>query len=181
MKYLILLLIISCNVETPVPPAGTVDAIYKWDNPQWDSWLNNEINRSGLLDLPMSDKEEFGIVDVTTMGRVFVEMAYWESKFDPAEAYHETFGLWSRGLFQLSYVDGGRYGCDFTDEISVHDPKANIQCAVRIAVKLVGQDGRFAGRIFGRWLGNSRYYAVLRGTRDYTARALEAIRNVNNL
>ena len=203
MKYLlILLLLVSCTtkcptkpvepkptepvvVETPAPVEQhePVALKFKWNKPEWTKALVDQINISKLSELPLKDKKEFGWKECTDMvlfwGNILVEMAKWESNWKPEAKYHEPMGMWSRGLFQVSFVDKKRYGCPFTDEASVHDPERNIRCAVIIATRLVKQNGRIAGRINRRWQGVARYWAVLRGTRSYTKKALKSIKSVN--
>ena len=62
------------------------------------------------------------------------------------------------------------------------DPIKNIKCAVKIFTALVKErgDNSIAGKsVMKSWLGSSRYWSVLRGSRAYTAKALAAIKAAN--
>ena len=152
------------------------------ENNEYTKWLVDALEKNALITFHPIDEDEFGIKSdpIEFWGNILVEMSYWESKWNPKVKYKESFGVWSRGLFQLSKQDARYYKCDFTTEQSVHDPKANIECAVLIMEKLIKQDNKIAGKINGKWRGGARYWAVLRGTRDYTAKALAAIKQVNS-
>jgi hypothetical protein len=82
-------------------------------------------------------------------------------------------------LFQLSIESGKGYDSSLGAEESLHEPKVNIELAVAIMTKLVKQNGRIAGKTLGKWQGGARYWSVLRGDRDYTAKALASIKAVN--
>ena len=169
---------------TPVKPIETpVGLSFHWNNKDWDSILINALKKSKLMTLVPEDFLEFGSIKnpIEFWGNILVEMARWESSFDPSTEYKESFGVWSRGLFQLSLSDKANYkGIEFTTEESVHDPKLNIEAAVLIMEKLVSQDMRIAGKSGGKWKGGARYWSVLRGTRSYTEKALKAIKEIND-
>lgn len=68
-----------------------------------------------------------------------------ESSFNPADKYHESFGVWSLGLLQLSYEDyPGHARCELRSDGkakatsstpatgNAYDPKANIRCGIAI-------------------------------------------------
>jgi len=193
MKYLIIvLLLVSCNtkqkkeVNKPTklkPITSSMKYTFKWDNQKYTKYLVDSLKTSELIKLKPTDIKQFGVIKdpIRFYGNILVEMAYYESKFNTMEKYKESFGLWSRGLFQLSKEDGKRYKCNFTTEQSVHNAKANIECAILILQKLVKQDNHLAGRVRGKWKGGARYWAVLRGTRKYTKKALQAIKNINKI
>jgi len=189
------IMVTGCSIDDPVipqtPESKPVEVkpiivkpqVYKfrWDNPTYTKYLVDALKSNSLLTLQVNDIKDFGTNDdpIEFWGNIFVEMAYFESKWKPETYYKESFGLYSRGLFQLSKVDGKRYGCDFTTEKSVHNEKANIECAVLVMEKLVKQNGSIAGKVSGKWQGGARYWSVLRGTRKYTAKALKAIKGAN--
>jgi len=188
MKYLIIFILVSCGYNDCCyqdkschknKANSKIISRYRWNNHVWDAILLDEIGRTGINRLVIRDAKKFGIVDAVSLGRVFVEIAYWESKFNVNSSYLESTGHWSRGLFQLSLVDGRRYGCKFQTERDVMIPERNIRCAVKIMYQLVARDHHIAGIYNRRWLGGSRYWSVLRGTRRYTRNALRAIRSCN--
>lgn len=175
-----------------IPPTVTPviiksDYDFDWNNKAWSKVLVTAIKESSLIvDLPiLDDREEFGYVDgcdpVLFWGRLMVAMAKWESNYDPESTYMESFGLYSRGLFQVSLVDANRYGAPFTTEESVNVPELNIIGAVKVLAKLVSSDIRIGGKVSDRWKGGARYWSVLRGTRSYTAKALSHIKDANNV
>lgn len=171
-------------VVIPLPVDMEVPEVlytFRWDNADFTSYLVEALEGSELTELNPDDGSDFGDMKdpVKFWGNILVEMAYYESHWKTTASYKESFGVWSRGLFQLSAVDGPRYNCNFTTEDSVHDAKANIDCAVKVMTKLVKQNGRIAGYVSGKWQGGARYWSVLRGTRDYTKKALIAIKGAN--
>jgi len=161
----------------------TTTSTFAWNNSSWDSYLVDALKKSNLISLKPEDASEFGTNKdaIIFWGNILVEMAKWESSWKPETEYKESFGVWSRGLFQLSLSDKNNYsGITFTSEEDVHDPKKNIEAAVIILDKLVTKDNRIAGKVSNAWKGGARYWSVLRGDRDYTAKALLAIKNANN-
>lgn len=169
-------------VHTPSGPY-----IFDWKNEEWDRILIDEIRKSGLIKIlpTLKDKEAFGytpdIDPVIFYGRILVAMAKYESNYNPDAVYKESFGVYSRGLFQISLVDAKRYNAPFTTEESVNVPELNIIGAVRVFAKLVENDRYIGSRIGGRWKGGARYWSVLRGTRAYTKEALNYIKHANDI
>ncbi|MDX2235699.1 MAG: transglycosylase SLT domain-containing protein [Hyphomonadaceae bacterium] len=96
------------------------------------------------------------------------ELARYESNFDPAARVQETFTdasgqrVVSRGLLRLSPDAANGAGCAITNPQQLHDPTANIQCAVRILNRWVTQDQLIAGYSAGAWRGASRTWTSLR-------------------
>lgn len=157
---------------------------FKWKNKDWDKWLVDALRKSNLIKFNPKDKTDFGKESdmIKFWGNILTEMAYWESKWNPGSNYKESFGVWSRGLFQLSLSDHKNYKMNlgWTKEEDVNDPKTNIEAAVIIMDKLVSQDNRIAGKESGKWKGGARYWAVLRGSREYTEKALNSIKKANS-
>ncbi len=96
-------------------------------------------------------------------------LARFESNQDPSVSYTESFNdaqgspVVSRGLLQLSKESANGYGCGIDDEMELHDPAVNIQCAVRILNRWVGQrDGVVAQCVDGNWRGAARYWSPFR-------------------
>lgn len=174
----------------PRPRPQTGDNL-KWNNPAYTQYLLEAINEYGnnLLSVKPADWKNFidkwpktreGVIDF--WANILVEMAFWESKWKTDHKYQESFRdrngnrIWSRGLFQVSIESSQGYKKDhFKQESDLHNPKLNIEMAVMILNKWVGRDGVIAG---GR-KGGARYWSVLRGERDYTKKALNAIRMAN--
>lgn len=96
------------------------------------------------------------------------ELARYESNFDPATRFQETFTdrtgqrVVSRGLLQLSQESANGYGCAIANAQQLHDPTTNLQCAVRILGRWVERDQLIAGYSGGAWRGASRYWSPLR-------------------
>ncbi|WP_218014037.1 transglycosylase SLT domain-containing protein [Rubellimicrobium roseum] len=65
-------------------------------------------------------------------------LARYESNFD-ADAQGGG-GAW-HGLLQISPATARGYGCDATTPAELHDPEANLQCAIRIMSRTVARDG----------------------------------------
>lgn len=99
-------------------------------------------------------------------------MVQEESRFRPQVSYKESFvdskgkKVVSRGLLQISRESANYYDCGFETESDLHDPQQNLSCGVRILDQWVTRDQRLAGHNGRRWVGGSRYWAVLRGKSD---------------
>ena len=97
------------------------------------------------------------------------KLAYFESSYNIDETYQEEFPdndgnrVISRGLLQLSIESAnGNYDCGLLNAQELHEPKINLECAVRIFNKLVVQNRAIAGKVNGRWQGASRYWSPFR-------------------
>ena len=165
------------QVEAPAPLA--------WKNAAWDAELYAAIHQEGLTKLTPQDAKDFAL-DPTKpkhWARLLVEMAKWESNWKPttyAEAFTDAKGrrVVSTGLFQISVESMGGIGCKVT-QAELLTPERNIQCAVKAFAHYVRKDSRIAGLGPGQWRGRARYWAVLRGSNDYTDKALKAIKGAN--
>jgi hypothetical protein len=101
-------------------------------------------------------------------------MAKPESNFKPQSFYQEKFKdaqgrrVISRGLLQISHESANqpRYACDIKQPHSLHDPKVNLSCGVKIMSKWVQTDGVISQQ---RWSkdpkGGARYWSTLRPQR----------------
>lgn len=90
----------------------------------------------------------------------------------------------SRGLLQISLQSAQYYGCKDIASVpaDLHDPIKNLKCSVRIIKTLVAKSQAVAGKdSSGNWRGVARYWAVVRGTTDYTAKSLVAIKKQSQL
>lgn len=82
----------------------------------------------------------------------------------------------SRGLTQMSLASSIALGCDVKTPQDLHDPFKNIQCALRGMNRWAARDqSLFDIDGDNRWGGCSAYFAVCRGTNDYTRKAKAAI------
>tara|TARA_Y100000310_G_scaffold243676_1_gene248221 strand:- start:6409 stop:7041 length:633 start_codon:yes stop_codon:yes gene_type:complete len=181
----------------PMPTQGEETQGFSWANPDWDKTLVEAIESSKLIGAEPKDLSEFGVKKdpVKFWGNILVTMSFWESKWKPDAKYQESFRdrngkrIWSRGLFQLSIESSLGYKCPFKKESDLHDPHLNIKCAVMILERWVTRDKYIANngkksleclRSGSPWYcGGARYWSVLRGSRDYTSKALRAIKEVN--
>ncbi|KKL01402.1 transglycosylase [Rheinheimera mesophila] len=105
---------------------------------------------------------------------LFSAMAKPESNFQPQSFYQEKFKdgkgrrVISRGLLQISHESANqpRYGCDIKHPHSLHDPRVNLSCGVKIMSKWVKTDGVISQP---RWSnapkGGARYWSTLRPQR----------------
>lgn len=137
----------STPTTTPeLPPAGAFpvpnapsDLVLAWSGqPDGAKW-------TAFLDEAMKDLPEAGPI-VTPCKKLTLKpcakqllsiMAKRESGFKPETSFNETghlAGVTSRGLFQLSYDSANQkaYKCGIAKAKDLHDPKTNIQCAVKI-------------------------------------------------
>ncbi len=101
-------------------------------------------------------------------------MAKSESNHSPSGRYQENFNdragkpVISRGLLQISYESAQAYGCELETAQSLHNPRQNLRCAVRILNRWIGGDNRLAGRAEGaQWLGGARYWRALRDNEQH--------------
>jgi|LakMenE18May11ns_1017448.scaffolds.fasta_scaffold9953450_1 hypothetical protein len=145
------------------------------------------IQDQGLTNLSPKDASEFHLNprDPEDWARLFVEMAKWESNWNPKTTYKETTifdaqgnNVISTGLFQISRESVNALGCKVT-QADLLDGEKNIACAVKVFAHYVKRDGRIAGMVGGKWQGGAKYWAVLRGTKTYTAKAFAAIKAAN--
>lgn len=203
MRFLLVLLfLVSCTNQEPptttAPQPKPVINKFKWNHEYNDHFLIKSIKEHGksLLTVKPKDWNQYISVWPTTeqglinfWGNILVEMAYWESKWDGSKKYKENFKdrngkyIYSRGLFQLSLESGLGYKCPFRNNQDIHVDSKNIECAVRILDRWVGRDkvisGKYRAGLKTRYLGGARYWAVLRGHRDYTVKSLNAVKAAN--
>ena len=69
------------------------------------------------------------------------EIFWWavmqaESSGNPRCVYHESFGIDSLGLFQVSFEDAARYACPFKTREDAFDPLKNTICKDLIVERL---------------------------------------------
>lgn len=105
-------------------------------------------------------------------------MAKRESNFKPETIFNETghlTGVESRGLFQISIASANQsaYGCGIKNAKDLHDPKTNIQCAVKILAYQAKKTGTL---INGQKGGCGAYWSVCR-SKDGTSKSFKEISN----
>lgn len=171
----------SCTMQPtkPVVEAQQKPAILlAWglSHPDWDKYLSDAVNSSSLKPDVKLPCKKLNAKDCLI--QTISIMAKYESSFNPAEKYTESFAdasgvkVVSRGLLQVSQESANQkaYDCKITDPKQLHDPKINLECAVKIAVKWINQDGVFFG---GDKLGLGRYWSVGRKSSGSNAKILK--------
>ena len=195
---LLCLFFVSCskNELPPAPKPAPIQASkplkFEWGHEYNDWFLVKAIKNHGQALLTKRPKDWKEYIDVWPSsekelmrfwGNILVKMAYFESKWHGSKSYKENFKdrngkyIYSRGLFQLSLESGLGYKCPFRNSSDVHVDSKNIECAVRILNRWVDRDGVIAGK--NPWRGGARYWAVLRDHREYTRKAMKAIKQAN--
>lgn len=81
----------------------------------------------------------------------------------------------SRGLMQMSLESAQGIGCDVAKPSDLNDPEKNLTCAVKAFAYYITRGGQIATKVDGKWRGAAAYFAVFRGTDDYTAKSRAAI------
>lgn len=119
---------------------------------------------------------------------------YGSARYDSARGWcmkggHAKDGGYviSRGLIQMSLQSAQGYKCPLTDPSELHDPKKNLNCAIRVLNRFVPSPrqyegavrghNRIAGKVNGSWKGGAAYWAVLRDSSGYAKESYTAIRN----
>lgn len=101
---------------------------------------------------------------VLVLSTMAVEIARYESSFNPNSIYHEPppLGIDSIGLYQLSYEDKFSWCLMDRKAKTLQNPLINIECAVPAMASLARRDGYIAkGSSGGGRLGLSRYWSVM--------------------
>lgn len=163
MKYLIMFLAGCATIPAIVPPKPYAS----WPNQEWAKAAEAAVIREGLDKLAPADAKLFCANGLTVRNWVhfMAAVVHYESSFNPKSVYHESFGVDSSGLFQLTKkTDNPNYGCTFIDERDVQDPIKNIDCAAKIFKKLIARDGVVTNHTGTSWKASARYWSVLRTT-----------------
>jgi hypothetical protein len=102
---------------------------------------------------------------------LFSLLTFYESGYDPTVKFTENFPdaqgrpVISRGLLQISKesANARRYRCRIEAESSLHDPRINLSCGMKIAAAWISNDGKISGRTgAGSWRGLARYWSPFR-------------------
>jgi hypothetical protein len=81
----------------------------------------------------------------------------------------------SRGLMQMSLASAQGIGCDLKVPIDLHDPAKNLVCTVKAFNRYIVNGGQIATKVGSSWKGAAAYFAVFRGTTEYTSKSRAAI------
>lgn len=195
MKFLFLftLLITSGCLETEsrTPGVPIQPQSLSWSNEIWSKHIQS-LFKSKFLDLSPRDINEWCpkystlLVDerVEVLSEIMVQMARYESNFNPRATYVEKFtdknnkNVISSGLFQLSVESATqkRYECTMikTQE-DLFDPLKNITCAFNIMAFWIQKDGVISD---SSNKGGSRYWSVLRPSSKAYPKIKSAIQNL---
>lgn len=193
MKWLLLILLVSCVVPTEEKPKEVevidkpVPFVGRWSNPEYDAILSNALDVYGkdlLVTEPTDCATFYCLKDEKKFWfNTIINMAYYESSWKTSTQYKENFKdqkgnyIVSRGLLQISIESGKGYDCPLKTEQDLHDPKINLECGVRILNRWVSRDKRIAGHAGGKWLGGARYWSVLRNPDGAPKKSYDYIRN----
>lgn len=180
MKYVLIfiaLFLLEGCVTTPeapqLPPASAFpvpnapsDLVLAWsgqpDGAKWTAYLDEAMNilpENGPIVTPCKK-----LTLKPCAKQLLSIMAKRESNFKPETSFNETGhlqGVVSRGLFQLSFDSANQkaYGCGIKKAQDLHDPKINIQCAVKILAYQAKKTGTL---IDGEKGGCGAYWSVCR-------------------
>ena len=159
-------------------------AAWSTENPDgsWTRITEQAVAQSALVHLVPADVQNFcpSYARLTQKQRsqfwvaLFSAMAKPESNFKPHSFYQEKFNdgkgrpVISRGLLQISHESANqpRYSCGVKQPHSLHDPKVNLSCGVKIMSKWVKTDGVISQSGWSKTpKGGARYWSTLRPQR----------------
>jgi hypothetical protein len=162
-NLLCLILFIGCTPSQQTKPLRSA-----WPSLDWQEYVYSKV-----ANMPHAkDGKEFCPNGLTQRNFVhlFAAIAKHESNYNPKLTYREAFKnskgefVISTGLHQVSYESSRGYGFAGITTEDLKDPKKNIDVAVAIIRKLVGQDGVVANHTGTNWKGGARYFSTLRIT-----------------
>lgn len=136
----------------------------------WDGYLIDALSKIPIVSVDMPCKK---ISVKACTAQLISIMAKYESSFKPETSYAEggnLKGVISRGLLQISKDSANGYGCGITDAKHLHDPKTNLECAVKILARWAAKDGTLMGE---PKLGCARYWSVCRKSSGSNAKILK--------
>jgi len=145
----------------------------------WTRLLEQTVRQSALVRLVPADIQQFCPLypRLNSLQRsqfwvgLFSAMAKPESNFKPQQRYQEKFRdgrgrpVVSRGLLQISLESANqpRYNCQIRRADQLHDPRTNLNCAVKIMQKWVETDGWISQPQWSQQpKGGGRYWSTLR-------------------
>lgn len=163
-------------------------AAWSGKNPDgsWTRLTEQAVAQSPLVSLVPADVQQFcpryASLPAQQRGKfwvaLFSAMAKPESNFKPQSFYQEKFKdgkgrrVVSRGLLQISHESANqpRYACAIKQPQSLHDPKVNLNCGVKIMSKWVKTDGVISQPHWKKQpQGGARYWSTLRAQRGHLA------------
>lgn len=195
-KLLAFILLAGCTVQLPQQTTLTTEALktkaLAWGDkyPEWDKALTDAVNSSTLsADVKHPCKS---LSAKECLIQTISIMAKYESGFKPQEQYKEAFKdakgnyVVSRGLLQISIESANQkaYACNIKDAKELHDPKINLECAVKIAVYWINKDAVFFGDRTDSdknkkiYLGLGRYNSVARSSSKSSEKIKEYLRSL---
>lgn len=192
IALLLMLPLMACErgEKSPLPPAAASSSpiafVADWDDraegAQWTAFTRAALATEGraLRMIEPTDVAAYCPAYTTLSGEereafwlgLLSSMARFESDFRPTTSFQENFNdrtgksVISRGLLQLSQesANSSLYRCGIEDSEELHDPRTNLNCAVKIMTALVSRDRTIGAQVDGRWRGGSAYWSVLRTT-----------------
>lgn len=205
ISSIVLLFVLTACVTTPPSPeapvpsgAVSLDAkLMAWDGkvsaaPLWNVLLQDQITNEGLQRTSdLQDAVEFcpryselgENLRLQFWASLISWMARFESGFDPAETYTESFPdaqgnrVVSRGLLQLSIesANQSRYGCAVNKAVDLHEVRTNLACGTRILSVWVHNDGYAGKTLKSGQKGGARYWSVLRDSSASRAKIISGL------
>jgi hypothetical protein len=142
-----------------------------WDNGRGQAWSAQLIAsiRESISQLEQGNPDSFvsGYSSLSPELRIkfwaelLIGVAQCESGWNPHDIYHESFGVDSVGLLQLSYEDQANYKIEHLDRAakSLEDPLVNLRCGVKIFATLVS---KYKTITDSSYHGAAKYWATLR-------------------
>ncbi|MGC2697161.1 MAG: transglycosylase SLT domain-containing protein [Candidatus Angelobacter sp.] len=176
MTVSLLIMIAARKPAISVAASGPRKAL-AWENghPKRSAWsdeLRRAIRAHRATLETAGDIEDFapGYANLSAEDRVdvwatlFVAIVRFETGYNPNTVYHESAGIDSVGLLQVSYENEGYYGLERLDRKadSLKDPLVNIRCGVRIFSVLVSRDAVIASGTGSSSRGAAKYWSTLR-------------------
>lgn len=184
-KLAVLIIAIALNAcQTPATTGEVVETqavsakplAWGKDHADWDKWLTEAVNKSALQDTVKTGCKT--LKPKPCLIQAISIMAVYESSLKPKTNFTEDFedstgaAVISRGLMQISQESANLkpYSCGITKAKQLNDPKTNLECAVKIAVKWLNQDKVFFGE---PKMGLGRYWSVGRSVSKSNPAILE--------
>lgn len=149
---------------------------------EWRDYLYEQIPNEIVNTIPKDflryvDSNKKGVWMREFYTTLFVELARFESGFNPKATFKESFKdskgdyVTSTGLFQVSVESLRGYGVKLTQE-ELFDPYKNIDAMLAIAKKWIVSDGVISSDK-APWKGMSRYFSPFRDAKKKEAIAKE--------
>lgn len=163
----------------PSDPRGTYETdeesiyVLDWGHPQWTRLAELQVKENLSKFEKAKDVSKYcsKYSKLSEKDRILVwltlavEVARYESDFEPTSKMQEADDSISQGLFQLTY--GDRFCPKKKSDADLNDPGVNIACAIKLMSHLIEQDEVVASGGYVKYgapaaKGAARYWAVLR-------------------